>query len=119
MSSDQPQPQPAPTVAAPAAAPSSAPAAAVASPAPWHRRPLAIGGIAVGIVVLLGLTFGGGVATGWAISSAQSPASFSPGEMPGGGPQMGEGGGRPDQGTLPTRPDEQSSDDTGSTDDDS
>ncbi|MEV7693665.1 hypothetical protein AB0N73_10095 [Microbacterium sp. NPDC089189] len=120
MSSDQPQTPPTTTGAAPAVpltAPSSAPAPAAAA-APRRRRPLVIGGVAAGVVLVLGLTFGGGVATGWAVSSSQGPAGFTPGEMPGGGPQMGQGGVRPDQGTLPTRPDDQS-DDSGSTDDDS
>lgn len=86
---------------------SSAPGAAVAPRAP-RRRGLVIGGIVVAAVLALGGAFGGGVATGFAVSQSQvGTGTFTPGDFPGGGPQMGPGGRGTEQGSVPTRPDEE------------
>lgn len=88
---------------------SSAPGVAPASRTP-RRRGLVIGGIALAVVLALGGAFGGGVATGFAVSQSQvGTGSFTPGDMPGGGggPQMGPGGQGTEQGSVPTRPDEE------------
>ncbi|QCQ16915.1 hypothetical protein [Microbacterium sp. RG1] len=132
MTTDDPTsttPSPAPPTSAPAP-PTMAAADAAASYTPptapeatptrvQSRRPrgLVIGAIAAGAVLALGASFGGGIATGWALSGTASTSQFQDGGFgPGGSagdgerPEFGQGGpGGPQQdGTMPTRPDEDS-----------
>jgi hypothetical protein len=102
---------PLPTMSAAEAAHAHGPATPAS--APRRRRGLVIGAIVAGGVLALGAAFGGGVATGWAVAGAQTsqvaPGGFPGGEQDGNGPGFGQGGQPPQQGTMPTRPDEDSS----------
>ncbi len=115
-----PAPAPPTMAAADAAAaytPPTAPEAAPTRMQPRRSRGLVIGAIAAGAVLTLGASFGGGIATDWALSGTASTSQFQEGgfgpDGSSGGerPEFGQGGsGGPQQqdGTIPTRPDDDS-----------
>lgn len=103
--------------ASPAPTTEATPAAAPAPPPGRKRRGILIGAIAGGAVALA-LTFGGGLGLGWALGAANSGPSWSANsdDRPDGGPGQWGPGGPEERQDMPTRPnDEESEDDGGST----